>query len=108
MWDTTYFHRRASTYFSLAAQSGSTVAALAEKRKWDKYRDLAESYVVQPLAFETLGGVGPATWKFIRELGSHITSQFKDAKQALFLRQRLSVAIQVGNAACIMERILSF
>ena len=55
--------------------------------------------------FETLGGVGPATWKFIRELGAYITSQLKDAKQTLFLRQRLSVAIHNIGGADFYQKI---
>ena len=108
VWDATCTHRLAPTYTALAALPGATVAGLAEKRKWAKYEAMAETHIVQPLAFETIGGIGPSTWKFIQQLGALLSSRLKDPNQTTYLRQRLGVAIQVGNAACILERPLQF
>ena len=55
-----------------------------------------------PLAFETLGAWGKQAQQFVAELGRRITVVTGDKRETEFLHQRLSVAIQRGNAiACL-------
>ena len=50
-----------------ALEVGST-AAHAEKEKIKKYSHLGRCYLFQPVAFETLGTIGPESMPFLKEL----------------------------------------
>ena len=76
-------------------------ATRAEERKTEKYRDLAPNYHFTPLGFETLGNWGDTAISFIKELGSRLASATGEPRSTVFLRQRLSIAIQRGNAAAV-------
>jgi len=54
------------------------------------------------VAIETLGPWGPAGLSFINEVGGRIASVTGDVRAASFLRQRLSIAVQRGNAAAVL------
>ena len=51
-----------------------SAASSAESRKHDKYRDLAKSYIFQPVTVETTGGFGPSTLSFIKQPGKCISA----------------------------------
>ena len=103
VWDFTCVHRLASSYSNKASQVGAGVATSAEIKKTKKYADLAPQCIFQPIAVETLGGLGDETLTFLREVGRRISEHTTDPRSTLFLRQRLAVAVQVDNAACIRE-----
>jgi hypothetical protein len=73
-----------------------------EKRKKLKYRSLTSLYSFTPVAVESLGSVGEEASMFFRDLGNRIASVSNEARSYSFLMQRLSVAIQRGNAACVL------
>ena len=77
------------------------MAKLAERSKSSKYRELESRYVVQPVAIETLGVMGPSTHSFLRDLGRRIELASEDSRATNFLLQRVSVEIQRGNAAAV-------
>ena len=85
----------------LASPKAGSSAAQAEERKIIKYRDLQNAYHFTPLGFETVGHWGPATLKFLRELGALLAQATGEPRSTAFLKQRLSVAIQRGNAAAV-------
>jgi hypothetical protein len=62
VWDFTCVHRLASSYADKAKQDGAGVATAAEERKREKYRDLMPHCVFEPVAVETLGGLGRDTF----------------------------------------------
>ena len=97
-------HRLAREYSLIARNKGPSVANAAENKKKQKYDELQNDFIIQPIALETLGGIGQLTLPFLRRLGSIITERSGDRRETSFLRQRLGVAIQRGNAACIMEK----
>ena len=103
IWDFTCVHRLAASYDDKAKQNGASIATAAEVRKCKKYEDLTAQCVFQPVAVETLGGLGCETFSFIRELGHRISVCISDPRATLHLCQRLAVAVQKGNAACIRE-----
>ena len=85
---------------SSATQAGSA-AARAEAAKTLKYSGLTTTHAFVPLAFETLGAWGAEAAAFVAELGRRKAAVTGDPRETAFLRQRLSVAIQRGNAiAC--------
>ena len=76
-------------------------AEQAEEQKRVKYRDLSSSHIVTPLGFETMGQWGPSTLNFVRELGRLLEESTGEKRSAAYLKQRLSIAIQRGNAAAV-------
>ena len=75
----------------------------AETRKLAKYKDLENSHIVLPVAIETLGGFGQSAWALTRALGDLLQATTLDKREATFLRQRIGVTVQIGNAACLAE-----
>ena len=54
------------------------------------------------IAIETSGAIGSRSRAFLRELGRRVGAQTGEARSTSYLFQRLSVAIQRGNAAAVM------
>ena len=101
VWDVTCVSTLASSHLQLSVVEAGAAAAQAEEKKVVKYRDLQNAYHFTPLGFETMGHWGPATMKFVRELGKLLTQSTGEPRSTAFLKQRLSVAIQRGNAAAV-------
>ena len=66
-----------------------------------KYAALSATHLFIPLAFETLGSWGEQAKSFTAELGKRVTAITGDVRETDFLQQRLSIAIQRGNAISI-------
>ena len=66
----------------------------------------AQGIFFQPLVVETFGGWDSDALKFLKEIGRQDARRWgKDfAMEIKFLFQRLSVALQRGNAALLIER----
>ena len=84
-----------------AAGAGSAAAA-AEQRKITKYAPLATAHEFVPVAIETLGSWGARGVSFINDLGRRIADQYGDPRSEAFLKQRLALAVQRGNAAAVL------
>ena len=74
-------HTLADSYLSSAAENPGGVVKLAADRKVDKYSCLADPYIFQPLAFETLGPIYTSAKLFLAELVSRITLVTKDKQE---------------------------
>ena len=107
IWDVTCANRLAQSYSSIAKEEGASVASRAEALKREKYSNLNNTYVFQPIATETFGGLGSSTVHFFEKLASIMKKANKEEKSITFMKQRLAIATQVGNAACIMESLKS-
>ena len=59
VWDTTCPDTFAPSYRAHATVEPGRVAAIAEDRKDEKYRDLPSTHWFCPIAIETMGAVGP-------------------------------------------------
>ena len=78
------------------------MAESAEDRKAEKYRGLPASHsFTPPVAIETLGAIGPRSMLFLRDLGRRIALESGEPRSTDYLLQRLSVAVQRGNAASV-------
>ena len=85
-----------------SATLAGTAAAQAEAQNMTKYKTLMRTHIFVPLAFQTIGAWGPQCILFLIELGRRLMLSSGDVRESLFLRQRLSIAIQRGNAiACL-------
>ena len=85
---------------------GSLIATCAEQKKTTKYEDLSRDFIVQPVAVESLGGLGPSTLPFLSDLGNRICAVNGNKRAGVFLRQRIGIGVQAGNAACIKETFM--
>jgi len=100
--DATVVDTLAPSHISESATSAGAAAAKAEVIKIHKYTDIAITHNFIPLAFETLGVWGRQCDAFIRELDRRLSVVTGEKKEIAFLKQRLSIAIQRGNAlACL-------
>ena len=105
IWDATSPDTFAPSYSSLASADAGLVAARAEELKEAKYALLVPHHIFTPVAIETGGVVGPQSLAFIQELGRRLELVTGDANSFVHLLQRLSIAVQRGNAASVLGSI---
>ena len=102
VWDATCTDTFALSYRSLAVHSAGAVAARVESLKEEKYIDLLHSHDFAPVAVETSGVLRPRSLSFVKELGRRLRCQTGETKSSTYLTQRLSMAVQRGNAISIL------
>ena len=85
-----------------AAITAGSAAAKAENAKRTKYSRLISRYRFEPIAIETSGVFGHSTRIIISEIGKRISEKTGDKREIMWLKQRLSIAIQRGNALSIL------
>jgi len=71
---------------------------MAALHKEAKYRQLANSHIFIPVAIESTGTWNHQAVELVQELGRRMTAVTVDTREATYLFQRLSVALQRGNA----------
>ena len=81
------------------------MATFAEDNKRLKYAEISRTYIFVPIAVETMGAVGEEGLTLLKELGAWISILTKERRSFEFLM--FSVAIQRGNAACILGTLPS-
>ena len=106
VWDATVSCTFAESHMRDTKDRAGAAAEKAEASKMRKYEALQPRYILTPVAFETTGVGGPMTMKFVKDLGRRIRSVTGDPREGEFLRQRLAVAVQRGNAISIQLGIL--
>ena len=102
VWDATSPDTFAPSYSLSATSEAGAVAAGAEARKRMKYICLEPVYSFVPIAVESSGVFGPQTLEFLKELGHRLSRVTGEEKSYIYLLQRLSVAVQRGNAASVL------
>eukprot|EP00731_Ephydatia_muelleri_P000771 Em0001g771a len=105
VWDATCPDTFAPSYSTIAAHQVGAVTQQAEDRKMQKYKHLYSCYFFTPVAIETSGVFGPKIKEFLKELGFRLRQVSGKANSFAYLTQRLSVAIQRGNAASVLGTI---
>ena len=70
--------------------------------KSSKYAHLDSNYVFMPVAVETMGAFGQQSLSFVKDLGHRLKFATDDPNSLQYLIQRLSVAVQRGNAASVL------
>lgn len=105
LWDFTCRDTFAQSYLNGTSKCAGHLAKLTERKKIDHYSHLADHFVFIPIAVETSGVIGDIGLKFLKKIGSKITEVTNEKRSTAFLIQRMSVAIQKGNAASIMGTI---
>ena len=97
VWDATCSDTFARSLANESAIEPGFSSKRAEERKVAKYSSLGDRYVFTPVAIETSGVYGPATSRFLEDLGRRIARRNNDNREISWLFQRLSVAIVRGN-----------
>ena len=105
VWDYTRPDTLAPAHLQATSNEAGSAAKTAEVRKVAKYRSLAVYYTFVPIAIETLGSMGLEAKTFLLELGQRLRQQTGEPRSTSFLLQRISMAIQKGNAIAIMGSI---
>ena len=91
----------APSHIAETSSLAGAAAVKAEAAKVAKYTDLSRTHIFVPLAFETMGSWGQQCMDFVKELGRRLVTITGEKREATFLTQRISLAIQRGNAtAC--------
>jgi hypothetical protein len=106
VWDFTCPDTLAGSHLNRAVLSPSALANDAEHRTTMKYRSLASLYRFTPIV-ETLGALGDEASTFFSDLGHRIASVTAEPQSKQFMMQRLSVALQRGNVACVLGTVPS-
>jgi hypothetical protein len=102
VWDVTVVDTLADSYVLKTSEVSGFAAEMACKRKHNKYRSIISSnYIFKGLSFETLGPWCKETIDFINVIGDRLIAESGDSKSKKFLFERISLAIQRGNAASI-------
>jgi len=102
VWDATCPDTLAPSHSALATREAGAVAADAEHKKNQKYTHLLPSYHFVPIAVETLGVFGKATHSLFKEITRRVKSITEDDMAHQHFVQRISVAVQRGNAASVL------
>ena len=100
-WDATTPDTLAPSHLPSTCTTAGAAAAAAAQTKTQKYAALSASHIFVPVAVETLGTWDAQGIDLIREIGRRTTLITKDPRETSFLLQRISVAVQRGNAASI-------
>ena len=83
-----------------------TTATEAEARKFEKYCELLDNeYIFQPVALEVQGSLGENSEIFITRLCKLLCRSHDDQRAGSFLKQWISMALQIGNAACVLGTV---
>jgi hypothetical protein len=102
LWDATCPDTLAPSYVQRSAVEAGAAAAQAEEKKRSKYAALTGAHEFVPIAIETLGTWGSAGLAFVNEVGKRIAAVSGDQRATAFLKQRLALAVQRGNAAAVL------
>ena len=106
LWDETVVYSLAPCRINAGSVCNpGTAAAEAEEQKIDKYKDFVnDGYLFQLLAFEIQGAAGLSTEMFLNKLCKNLSICTEEPRAGSFLN-RISLAIQISNAACVLGTI---
>ena len=102
IWDATVRCTLAQSYVGATSRQAGAAANAAERLKRRTYAQFAPQYEIVPLAFETHGSLSESTASFLKDLARRISQETGDQRAGTFFMQRLGLAIQRGNAICVL------
>lgn len=102
-WDVTVPDTYAESHIQDTSTEACAAANHAAANKTEKYRTLNDTHLFIPVAIETAGSWNAQAIELVQEIGRRITSVTFDPKETTYLFQRLSVAIQRGNAVSFLN-----
>ena len=102
MWDATVVDTVADSYVARSSWNAGAASELAEAKKTAKYTGLGPHHIFAPVAFETFGTWGKEADGIIAANGKKIAENSGEQRSLEFLRQRISIVLQRGNAASVL------
>ena len=97
-WDFTVVDTVCATYCHTSAEEPCKTAEQTKLRKIHKYRHLTDFYFI-PIEAEPFG---THAVQFLEDLGNKISQINGERRSKSFLFQSIGIAIQQGNASCVM------
>lgn len=107
VWDVTCADTVALTHLAGSSNSAGFAAKCAENLKNNKYKAIKDTHIFCPFAVETFGTWGEEAKCLFNELGTLLKKCTGIPTAKAFLRQRISIAIQRGNAASVLGTVPS-
>ena len=105
VWDVSVVHTLAPSYVDASSKKAGAAAELRAASKRTKYVDFAPTYDFVPLIFETIVPLAAETKVFLDGLGQRLRWASGDARAGEYFYQRLSLAVQRGNALCVLASL---
>ena len=97
--DVTIADTFAASYIDRTTSSAGASAERAATLKTNKYQHLQNNYIFVPLACEVMGSWSIVSIEFLDSLSETIPMVTGDTNEKSYLYQRISIALQKGNAA---------
>ena len=107
LWDVTCVSTLAESYISQTSQIPESAAVRAEKAKFALFEELAKDYMFVPIAVETFGSWGQIGRNLVKDIGQKLCDITGDKRSTFYLFQRISMAVQRGNAASVLGTVSS-
>ena len=101
-WGVTVPDTYAESHIDQTVREACSAANMATEDNIVKYGALSAFHILLPLAVETAGAWNQSAIKLIQEIGRCITTVMEDSRETAFLFQRLSIALQRGNAVAFL------
>jgi hypothetical protein len=101
-WDATCPDTYAQSHIQSSNIQAGSAASAAELRKALKYSDIIAGVDFIPFVIETSGVWGQQALSLVNDTGRQIAAVTHEPRSTTYLRQRISVAVQRGNAFCIL------
>lgn len=106
VWDFTCLDTMCPSHIQNTSKFVGSAALSGETNKIQKYQNLQNNYLFYPLAIETFGVWGKSALNFIKNIGRKMSEVNKDARSTSFLIQKISIAVQRGNAASVLGNLV--
>ena len=100
-WDVTCVDTFTESHISQTSVAASAAANKAERLKREKYFSLGPNYHFVPFGVETLGSWGDDVKDLPAQIGKRIAERTGEPRSLEFLRQRIGIEIQRGNAISV-------
>ena len=97
-WDVTVPDIYADSHINMTSSKAGVTARQTASTKNTKYIGITSTHIFYPIAIETAGSWDVQALAVIEEIGRRITEATEEPKETMYLFQRLSMAIQKGNA----------
>ena len=101
-WDVTVRDTFASGYRSLVSHTPGGLAEKAENEKIQKYSSVVDCRLI-PIVIESSGWWGKEALQLTKDVGRRISSITGEKRATSFIRQRMALAVQRGNAQIIRK-----
>lgn len=105
LWDSTCTDTLCPSNIAITSKRAGSAAEKAVVRKNNLYKDMIDNYHFVVFATETMGPWCVEGRNLIDKLGAMLIEMSGDCKSKKYLKERISIAIQRGNAMSILKTL---